>query len=254
MGLNINIWRDKARAAFYSVSQKLGESAGIKPTSLHHVNKACESLSVDVPSMKSLFPYETVNDDGFFVNRNSMGFGMMLMPMAGADESLMKSLAETFKNKLTQGSDCTVLLYKHPWLAGTLHQNFDPILKRGGIFAELARQSIKYHLHAIKKGYKNGRNIPATLSDYRCYLFISRPNQQGVEDHLKLLRDDFESELKVAGFGFARCEGDDFKGLMRALISPDFNEYAWPAFDESPSFIGEVIVNPMYGPRRFCKR
>jgi len=244
MGLNINIWRDKARAAFYSVSQKLGESSGIKPTSLHHVNKACESLSVDVPSMKSLFPYETVNDDGFFVNRNSMGFGMMLMPMAGADESLMKSLAETFKNKLTQGSDCTVLLYKHPWLAGTLHQNFDPILKRGGIFAELARQSLKYHLHAIKKGYKNGRNIPATLSDYRCYLFISRPNQQGVEEHLKLLRDDFESELKVAGFGFARCEGDDFKGLMRALISPDFNEYAWPAFDESPSFIGEVIVNP----------
>jgi conjugal transfer ATP-binding protein TraC len=244
MGLNLNVWRDKARAAFYKMSQTLGESAGIKPVSLHHVNKACESLALDLPSMKTLFPYETVNSDGFFINRNSMGFGMMLMPMSGADESLMKSLAETFKNKLTQGTDCTVLLYKHPWLASPLHQNFEPILKRGGIFAELARQSIKYHLNAIKNGYKNGRNIPATLSDYRCYLFVSRPNQPGVEDHLKLLRDDFESELKVAGFGFARCEQDDFKALMRALISPNFNEYDWPAIDESPSFIGETIANP----------
>jgi len=244
MGLKINVWRDKARTACYNMSQKLGERAGIKPASLHHANSACESLSLDVPSMKSLLPYETVNDDGFFVNRNSMGFGMMLMPMAGADESLMKSLAQMFKNKLTQGTDCTVLLYKHPWLAPHLHRNFEPILKRGGIFAELARQSLKYHLHAIKKGYKNGRNIPATLSDYRGYLFISRPNQPGVEEQLKWLRDDFESELKVAGFSFARCEDDDFKALLAALISPNFNEYAWPAFDESPSFIGEAIVNP----------
>ena len=106
MGLNLNVWRDKARAAFYKMSQTLGESAGIKPVSLHHVNKACESLALDLPSMKTLFPYETVNSDGFFINRNSMGFGMMLMPMSGADESLMKSLAETFKNKLTQGTDC----------------------------------------------------------------------------------------------------------------------------------------------------
>ncbi|WP_154699478.1 hypothetical protein [Legionella pneumophila] len=46
MGLNINVWRDKARAAFYKMSQTLGESAGIKPTSLHHANIACESLTL----------------------------------------------------------------------------------------------------------------------------------------------------------------------------------------------------------------
>lgn len=244
MGLNLNSWRDKARAALYNMSHKLGESAGIKPSSLVQVNKAYDSLSIDLPSMKSLFPYETVNDNGFFVNRNSMGFGMMLMPMAGADESLMKSLAQTLKNKLTPGSDCTVLLYKHPWLADSLSQNVNPILKQGGIFAELARQSLKYHLNAIKKGYKNGRNVPATLADYRGYLFISRPLQPQVEGQLKGLRDDFESELKVAGFGFARCEKDDFKGLMRALISPDFNAYEWPTIDDSSSFIGETIANP----------
>src|ERR1700733_776075 len=135
MGLNLNSLRDKAREALYHLSHKLGEIAGIKPLSLHHVKKACEALALDLPSMKSLFPYETVNGDGFFVNRNSMGFGMMLIPMSGADESLMKSLAQTFKNKLTQGTDCTVLLYKHPWLASHLHQNFEPILKRGGILA-----------------------------------------------------------------------------------------------------------------------
>jgi conjugal transfer ATP-binding protein TraC len=164
--------------------------------------------------------------------------------MAGADESLMKSLAELFKNKLTEGTDCTALLYKHPWLLQNLQQNYAPIIKQGGIYAELARQSLQYHQHAIQNGYKNGRNIPATLADYQSFLFISRPNQQGVEHQLKLLREDFESELKVAGFSFVRCEDQDFKVLMRALVSPNFNECFWPSMEESQSFINEVIPHP----------
>ncbi|HHI9467516.1 TPA: type IV secretion system protein TraC [Legionella anisa] len=244
MGLIINQWRDKARDILHEVSRKLGETAGIKPTSLAVNTKASDTLSVDLPSLVSLLPYEAVNEDGFFVNRNSMGFGLMLMPMAGADESLMKSLAETLKNKLTEGTDCTVLLYKHPWLLQHLHRNYAPIINQGGIFAELARMSLKYHLNAIQNGYKNGRNVPATLADYCGYLFISRPNQPGVEHQLKSLRDDFESELKVAGFGFACCDEADFKVLLRALVSPNFNELSWPMVESSSSFISESIPNP----------
>ncbi|HAT2098257.1 TPA: type IV secretion system protein TraC [Legionella pneumophila] len=244
MGLRLNQWRDKAREMVHRASHKLGETAGIKPESLQHHSKAFGSCTLDLPSLKSLLPYEMVNEEGFFVNRSSVGFGLSLMPMAGADESLMKSLAETFKNKLTEGTDCTVLLYKHPWLAQNMYQNYVPILKQGGIYAELARQSLKYHLNAIAKGYKNGRNVPATLSDYRCFLFISRPIELGVEGKLQALRDDFESELKVAGFSFMRCEAHDFKVLMRVLVSPNFNECAWPKIDDSQPFISESIPIP----------
>ncbi|AHE68494.1 type IV secretion system protein TraC [Legionella oakridgensis] len=244
MGLNLADFRDKARDLLHRAATLLGETSGIKPASLHAHDKAHESCALDLPSIKAILPYETANEAGFFVNRNSMGFGLMLMPMSGADESLMNSLSQLFKNKLTVGTDCTVLLYKHPWLGTSLSQNYEPILKQGGIYAELARQSLKYHLNAIKKGYKNGRNVPAGLGDYCCYLFVSRPIQSDVEGQLHLLQADFESELKVAGFGFKRCEEGDFKVLMRVLISPDFNELSWPAIHESDGFIAESIPCP----------
>ncbi len=243
MGLTLAAFRDKARNLLHQAATLLGETSGIKPASLHAHDKAHESCALDLPSIKALLPYETVNERGFFVNRNSMGFGLELLPMSGADESLMSSLSQLFKNKLTVGTDCTVLLYKHPWLGASLSQNYEPILKQGGIYAELARESLKYHLNAIKKGYKNGRNVPAGLSDYCCYLFVSRPIQQDVKEQLHLLQADFESELKVAGFGYKRLEEDDFKVLMRALFSPDFNELSWPVINESQGLISESIPN-----------
>jgi conjugal transfer ATP-binding protein TraC len=170
MGLNLNTWLNKAQDLFYRISHTVGEDAGIKPESFTERHFAHQSLEVDLPSLAKLLPYETVTESHFFVNRNSAGFGLLLTPLSGADESLMKTLAETFKNKLSEGTDCTVLLYKHPWLSATLSQNYEPILKKEGIIAELARESLKYHLNAIQKGYKNGRNIPASLSDYCCVL------------------------------------------------------------------------------------
>ncbi len=244
MGLNTAKWRDKTREMLYRMSHKLGEQVGIKPDSCVTTGKALESLEVDLPALSKILPYETVTDGDIFVNRGSLGFGMMLTPMAGADESLMKSLAETFKNKLTVGTDCTVLLYKHPWLSHSLSQNYEPILQLGGIYAELARQSLQYHLNAIKNGYKNGRNVPAGLSDYCCYLFISRPTQPGVEEQIERLRHDFESEFKVAGFNLQRCNEHHFKMLMRALVSPNFNECSWPSVEERGLMIGESIPSP----------
>lgn len=181
MGVDFTVWRDKARNILHRASHILGETSEIKPSSLSAEGRARESVAMDLPSIKALLPYETVNEAGFFVNRNSMGLGLWLSPMSGADESLMSSLAQLFKNKLTVDTDCTVLLYKHPWLEGRLAQNYEPILKQSGIYAELAQLSLKYHLNAIKKGYKNGRNIPAGLYDYCGYLFISRPMHPEVE-------------------------------------------------------------------------
>lgn len=237
----INQWRDKTRDALHRLSHWVGETAGILPESLYESAKANESLSFDLPTFRSLLPYEVIDSDGLFINRQSVGFGLQVAPLAGADESLMKTLAELFKNKLSEGTDCTVLLYKHSFLANDLNQSYAPILEKGGIYAELARMSLDYHLKAIQKGYKNGRNVPAQLSDYRCYLFVSRAKHPFSENTLKQLRTDFESELKVAGFGFAQLNQRDFKVLMRTLVSPNFNEIQWPEIEESKSFISESI-------------
>jgi conjugal transfer ATP-binding protein TraC len=240
----VNQWRDKTRDFLHRISCKLGETAGIKPHSVHDVAKARNSLQCDVPSLKSLLPYEAMDEDLFFINRQSQGFGLHVSPLAGADESLMKSLAELFKNKLSEGTDCNFLLYKHPHLGTPLQKSFDPIIAQGGIYAELARLSLKYHINAIEKGYKNGRNVPAKLCDYRCYLFISRRQSASGLLQLKQIREDFESELKVTGFDFARMNAHDFKTLLRAWVSPNAHAIDWPDVQSSTGFLSETIPNP----------
>ena len=162
-----NKWRDKSRGFLYQASRFLGETDSIRPDSMQKQFTALSSLKVDLPAFTSLLPYETVDEEGFFVNRHSVGFGFTFIPMAGADEGLMKALAELFKNKLPVGCDCTFMLYKHHYLAGDLSRSFAPILEAGGIYAELARLSLKFHLKAIQQGYPNNRNVAAQLADYQ---------------------------------------------------------------------------------------
>ncbi|HHF7375640.1 type IV secretion system protein TraC [Legionella bozemanae] len=233
MGVNFSVWRDKARSLLHRFSHQLGETLSSEPQSLFEYQKGKESLHLDLPSFRSLLPYETINEELLFINQNSIGFGLSVLPSCGADESLMHSLAELFKNKLPAGVDCTVMLYKHRYLSHRLSESFSPILKRGGIYAELAKMSIDFHLKAIKEGYKNGRNVPAQLADYTAYLFISRRHHAGNTHDLSRLREDWESELKVAGFGFYRMERLEFKSLMRTLVSPSLDEIAWPLIDNN---------------------
>ena len=241
MNTVISQFKDKARGALHKFSHFLGENDSIRPTSINDRKRAEQSVCVDLPAFKSLLPYETYDEEGVFINRNSVGFGLHINPTPGADESLMKSLAELFKNKLPIGVDCSVLLFKHHYLAGRLSESYVPILKKGGIYAELARMSIKYHLKAIKKGYKNGRNVPAQLADYSCYLFVSMKPGYKWQEKITRLREEFESELKVMGFSQYLLGKNEFTALMRAFSSPNLNETSWPTVDASDELLSDNI-------------
>ena len=236
--------RDKARAGLHRFSQILGETDGMAPVSIKDQHRAQKLVEVDLPSFKSVLPYESIDAEDIFINRTTAGFGLHVLPASGADESLMKSMAELFKTKLPIGVDCTVMLYKHHYIGGELARNFEPILKKGGVYAELARQSIEFHLKAVKNGYPNGRNVPAQLADYRCYFFLSMKKTGDFQTRLGLLRDDWASELKVAGLAFERVGKCDFQRLLRTLTSPNLNDIEWPEINEHGALIRDSIVDP----------
>lgn len=246
---SFNQWRDKSRHVLHQLSRRLGEKVSAKPASLDDKAKAEETLSLELPAFKSLLPYETMDENSLFINACSEGFGLHLLPSSGADESLMQTLSTLFKNKLPEGCDCTVLLYKHHYLANQLAASFVPILGQGGILAECARLSLDHHTKAIKSGYKNGRNVPAQLTDYRGYLFLSLPKSSDSQIRLKHLREEWESELKVAGLATARMNSHDFQILLRTLVSPNRNAIAWPEISGSEEkgtdeFIRDRIPHP----------
>lgn len=224
-------FKDLSKGILHKFASRLGEGSNILPDLQIKSELAKSSLNLDMPSIKSILPYESVDDDLFFINKNSVGFGLHLMPAAGADEVLVKSMAELLKNKLPIGVDCTVMLYRHHYLSETLKNGFEPMINEGGIYERLALINEKYHLKAAQDGYANGRNIAAQLSDYRVYLFFSARTFEKINN----LRENIESELSVAGLHHARIEQQDFLSLMRALLAPQLNNMQWPdvAIDEN---------------------
>lgn len=117
-------------------------------------------------------------------------------------------------------------------------------MKKGGVHAELARQSLNFHLKAIKEGYPNGRNIPAQLADYRCYFFLSCQKMGDFQTRLKHLRDDFSSELKVAGMAFERVCSLEFQRLLKALTAPKLEEIEWPKVSNDNELLRDTIIDP----------
>ncbi len=240
----VHLIRDKARQHFHRFSHLLGETASHAPSSVLDAGRAQKLITVDLPSFKSVLPYESIDADLIFINHTTAGFGLHVLPASGADMSLMKSMAELFKTKLPVGVDCTVMLYKHHYIGDALAHNYEPIMKKGGVHAELARQSLKFHLKAIKEGYPNGRNIPAQLADYRCYFFLSCQKVGDYQTRLKHLRDDFSSELKVAGLAFEDVDRDEFQRLLKALTAPNLDDIEWPAVSHENELLREAIIDP----------
>lgn len=237
-------WCDKARSFIHRAAHRLGEDNEFAPGSLAQQAKAQNSLRLELPSFTTLLPYETLDDDKIFINRKTIGCGFVFSPLAGANETLMKSLAELFKNKLSQDTDCTLWLYKHSYLAKRLQDNIESIVAQGGLYAKLARLSLDYHIHAIHQGYANARHVPAQLMDYSGYLFLSRPKQVGGILALQTIRDEFESELKVAGFALRRLEKNEFIALLQTVVSPMPHDIHWPVVIDDPCVIRESIARP----------
>lgn len=235
---------DFAKNALKKINAFLGEGDDLSHDSFSSTKKARESLRFEVPSFRALLPYETINEKGIFFNKKSRGFGLSLSPLAGADESLVKSLAELIKNKLPLHVDAHFMLYKHHYLSNRLAKSFVPLLEKGGIYAELSKMSIQYHLNAIKEGYKNGCNVPAGLSDYCCYVFISSKHFSMDEGALSLLREDFEAEFKVAGMYTNRLDKKSFLTLMSALTSPKPSDIEWPSVDNESDYLSHAINHP----------
>lgn len=235
--------RDLMRQAFYKVASYLGE-AGVLPESLAEKDKAQDSLNFDAGVFRHLIPYENYLEDGFILNKSTLGFGLMIQPSIGADVQKVKAHAELLKNRLPKGFYLTCMLYKHHHIANNLLKGFEPMIKKGGIYKAIAEMSVRYHINAIQNGYKNNCNLPAQLADYSCYLFMATQNKNSAKEALCELRGVIESELTVAGYHHVRLAQRDFVVLLKSLTSVNLNDLDWPEVDLQDGALSKQAVNP----------
>lgn len=165
---------DALRKNLHRLTSIVGEEHGNKPNSKKKNRLAQASLDCDIPTLASILPYESVDNDLIFRNKNSMGFGLHVMPANGADEDLFQSLSQLLKTKITDGIDCTVLLYRNAFVESALEHGFSALRGLGGHFETLGEKGFEFHKKAAISGYPNRRNINAPLSDYRVYFFFQQ--------------------------------------------------------------------------------
>jgi conjugal transfer ATP-binding protein TraC len=211
----------------YQLAKALGE-AEVEPGILIDLRKSKEGAPISHPLFQSILPYDNVNPDHIFINTSTIGFGLYIAPGSGADIQRLKAHANLIKHRLPDGFDLSVLMFKHQFVANDLFRGFKDILKKGGIYASIAEMSIRYHVNAVKRGYKNKRNLPAALCDYQVFMFVSAKSKKVSHDALMQVRISFESELQVMGYGHTRLTVTDFVTLMRVITSPIQNEIEWP--------------------------
>lgn len=227
---------DKYQQLAEKFSHMLNENTGIDGSTNVALKKAKEVMQVPYEALREVLPYECYDSENeLFINRQSIGFSYSVLPLTGADEGTVRSLASLLKNKLPAGWDCQGVLFKHSMIADKIKDLYGVFLAKGGMYATIAEMAIKYHVQASKKGYKNKRGYPCRLSDYRVYLFFSRAKRSfdDLSEEL-LIRESIESELKVCKFIFKRLDDIEFATYLRAIISYVDDQESFDIADVNP--------------------
>jgi conjugal transfer ATP-binding protein TraC len=228
---------EKIMDTYHRFSEKfaklVGENTGIEGSTQQAIKIAREVMEVPYAALREALPYDLYDaENSLFINKNSVGFAYSVLPLTGADEGIVRAIAQLIKDKLPAGWDCQGALFKHSMIADKLVSLYEPFFKKGGMYARLAEMGVQYHLNASKKGYKNKRGYPCRLSDYRVYLSFSKPKRifEDFENELQV-RADIEAELKICKFIFNRLDDRELATYVRSLVSFIDNKQTFDQFD-----------------------
>lgn len=183
-------------------------------------------MGLDYARFSSILPYRYYDfDQELFINDQSIGFGLELAPLAGANEEIIHSISELLKNKISDDVCIQVMMVGNNKVGHLLSEFSAPYFKQGDIFKAIGKNQYDYLKHAAIKGFTNKRNISMQLKDYRCFLFASKRSGYSKKEAAFLcdLRDSIASELKNTGIPNVKLVIESFIELTYSLINPNQN-------------------------------
>ena len=203
--------------------------------SVHFPDKATkaanEMISVDFESFSSLLSYRYYDEEKkLFINESSGGFALELSVLCGADEKLIQSLADLLRFKCRDNYDVQFLLWGSDKVGQIIDEAFQPQIALGNIYSALAKISSNYYKKAAQTQFRNKKDLPTTLRDYRVFCFVSKKVSQKIEEEFNEmvdLRDDFKISLKTADMSVVDVSLDHFLSVLYTLINPE-RGYIYP--------------------------
>ena len=172
-----------------------------------------------------------------FVNRDSMGVMLELMPQSGADERMAEVLVSLYAN-CPPGTGIQFHLFGSPQVRTQLRhyanlrvededqaeqaKQWGRPARNGNLFRKLARQRVGHLLQGAQKSLTAGFHY--TIRDFRLMLsvaFPGDPEDLNKRDELMALRDSMSSTLRSASLPNRVCDAADLINWCALFTNPD---------------------------------
>ena len=172
-----------------------------------------------------------------FVNRDSMGVMLELMPQSGADERMAEVLVSLYAN-CPPGTGIQFHLFGSPQVRTQLRhyanlrvedltqaeqaKQWGRPARNENLFRKLARQRAEHLLQGAQKSLTSGFHY--TIRDFRLMLSVAFPGNAedlNKRDELMALRDSMSSTLRSASLPNRVCDAADLINWCALFTNPD---------------------------------
>lgn len=207
-------------------------------------------IALDVHHFSAILPYRYFwEEKNLFINEHSLGFGLELSVLCGADEKTVKNISDLLRYKLRDHYDLQFILWGSNKVGEIIDDAYKIHLQQDNIYAKLAKVSMQYYKQGAAYGLENKLKVPVFLREYRLFAFISKNTaySEGAVFDLISLRDDLLAEFNSADIACAFLKLKPFLQILRAWVNPNnYDIYPHAEYHEEQTTLNEQIVDKSF--------
>jgi len=221
-----------------STPSSAGTSGSFRVPDFSSWFKLGQSMDSPAEQFASWLPYSAyLSDEKIFVNRDSLGFMLEVMPQSGADDRMAEVLVSLYANCPT-GTGIQFHLFASPQVRTQLrqyanlrvedHDQVDKAQQWGrpaqneNLFRRLARQRVGHLLRGAQQSLTSGFHY--TIRDFRLMLSVSfagNASDLTKREELMALRESMGSTLRSALLPNRVCDAADLINWCALFTNPD---------------------------------
>ncbi len=215
-------------------------SYGAKPiTSFKEFNRLVEHSPLE-----HILPYQAYDSARqLFLNDDSIGFGLELMPLSGADENQITRLVNIFNEKLPEEANLHIQLIASQKIGQRLDEYYKTRSHFNESLTSLASRRVDYYNKGANTSLS--KSIPLFIRDYKLFIYYSEPLSNSIEmqfDEINHLRETWVTALS----SITSCQNlnvEYFISVVKEILNPS-DEIKWPTANYNElNRLSEQVIN-----------
>jgi conjugal transfer ATP-binding protein TraC len=206
------------------IAGKLGDDKDYGVTETRSFNDF-KKLS-DYSPLSYLLPYQSYDESRMlFLNNDSIGFGLEVMPLTGAGENEIERLATMFNDKLPKNGNLHIQLIASNKIGKTLDNFYKTRAVNNEVNKRLAQKRYEYYKKSTE--HSINKHSPFYLREYRVFIYYSEAISDSVDlqmDDICNLRESWKTTLESLTL-VNNLNVTEFITLITEILNPSSDIY-----------------------------